>query len=347
MSHRVFVIAEAGIDRRSALEGAVRLVDAAAEAGADAVKFRTFADPENGAAASQAAPAQAEMLRRIAVPREWHRELKSYAESREILFLSTPSDLDSLAFLVRSIDIAAIKLGSGDLTNAPLLLAAGATEKPVILSTGMADLPEVEQALGVLAAGMLGETDLGAERFAAAYASAAGRAALAARVTLLHCVSEFPAPREEVNLRAMDTLAARFGLPVGYSDHSRGTAIAIAAAGRGAVMIEKQFTLDRTLPAPDHMASLEPAELAQMIVTIRQIEPALGDGEKRPTPGETANRSFARKSLVAARAIKAGEPFTPDNLSVAYPGSGRSPFDYWSLLGHAAQRDYEADEVIE
>lgn len=355
MNDRVFVIAEAGVNHNGALDSALALVDAAAEAGADAVKFQTFeaakiasrsaakADYQNRT--TDAGESQLDMLRRLELPRAWHRELKVRAEERGLMFLSTPFDLESLAFLVEELDVSIVKLGSGELTNAPLLHAAGGCGRPVILSTGMSTLEEIELALGVLAAGRLGHAP-GREAFARAYASEEGKAALADSVTLLHCVTEYPAPREEVNLRAMDSLTQAFGLPVGYSDHSRGTAIAIAAAGRGARVIEKHFTLDRTLPGPDHLASLEPAELAQMIIAIRQIEPALGDGVKRPMASERKNIAIARKSLVAARPIAKGEVFSEENLTVKRPGDGLSPFDYWSLLGRTAERDYAEDEVI-
>lgn len=355
MNNRVFVIAEAGVNHNGALESALALVDAAADAGADAVKFQTFeaaklasrsaakADYQNRT--TDAGESQYEMLRRLELPRAWHADLKERAEAKGLVFLSTPFDPESLAFLVEELDVAIVKLGSGELTNAPLLFEAGRSGKPVILSTGMGEMAEVEAALGVLAAGRLG-LEAGRETFARAFASAEGKASLAEAVTLLHCVTEYPAPLEEVNLRAMDALAESFGLPVGYSDHSRGTAISIAAAGRGARVIEKHYTLDRTLPGPDHLASLEPAELKQMILAIRQIEPALGDGRKRAMPSEAKNLPIARKSLVAARRIARGETFTPDNLTVKRPGNGRSPFDYWSLLGTAAERDYAEDEVI-
>jgi N-acetylneuraminate synthase len=212
----------------------------------------------------------------------------------------------------------------------------------------MSGLMEIEAALGALAFGftMPKSTAPGAVAFATAYASSAGQQALRDRVTLLHCTTEYPAPVHEVNLRAMDTLATAFALPVGYSDHTEGIHVAVAAVARGARMIEKHFTLDRTLPGPDHKASLEPDELAQMVTSIRQIESALGDGVKRATASEWSNRNIARKGIVAARAIAMGEVFSADNLAVKRPASGCSPFEYWDLIGRKAGRSYESDDPV-
>ena len=261
--------------------------------------------------------------------------------------MSTAFDFDSLAFLA-TLDMPAIKIPSGDLTCAPLLLQAARLRQPLIVSTGMATLADIEQALGVIAFGLLGGgTPRGRADFEAAYASAEGQAELARFVTLLHCVTEYPAPAASVNLRAMDTMAAAFGLPVGYSDHTLGTTVSIAAAARGATVIEKHFTLDRTRPGPDHAASLEPDELAAMIAAIRDVETALGEARKAPAPEEIANRAIARRSLVAARPIAAGEPFSLDNLAAKRPADGLSPMAVWPLLGHASPRAYAEDEAIE
>jgi N-acetylneuraminate synthase len=350
-----FVIAEAGVNHNGSHALALQLVDAAADAGADAVKFQTFkADQLVSRQAPKAdyqkrntaeAESQLDMLRRLELAPEFHRELLERCRQRGIAFLSTPFELDSLAFLVNDLGLSLLKLPSGELTNAPFLLAAARTGTSIILSTGMADMVEVEQALGVLAAGYLGMTP-SRHAFAAAWASPEGRAAVAARVTLLHCTTEYPAPFASVNLRAMDSLAQRFGLPAGLSDHTTGISIAIAAAARGARVIEKHFTLDRALPGPDHAASLEPDELAVMVRSIREVETALGDGDKQPQACELANRAVARKSLVAARPIRAGEIFNADNVAIKRPGTGRSPMDYFDLLGQPASRDYAADEVL-
>lgn len=352
----VMVIAEAGVNHDGSLDRALELVDAAAAAGADIVKFQTFRAAK---LASRSAPkadyqkrstegseSQYDMLRRLELDEAAHRRLIDACGARSIEFLSTPFDLDSLGLLASRLDLPRLKLGSGEVTNAPLLLAAARTGKPLIVSTGMATLAEVEMALGVLAYGFLGGDAPGREAFADAFDRPDGRAALAAKVTLLHCTTEYPAPDEEVNLRAMDTLARTFELPVGFSDHSRGIAIAIAAVGRGATVVEKHFTMDRNLPGPDHKASLEPGELAEMVGAIRRVEVALGDGVKAPMAAERKNIAIARRSLVAARAIRIGDPFTTENLTVKRPGNGVSPMQYWDRLGQLAARDYDEDDLI-
>lgn len=355
---KVFVIAEAGVNHNGSADLALRLVDAAAEAGADAVKFQTFnADRLASARAPKAAyqtratgsgESQLEMLRRLELSAGIHQQLLARCAERGITFLSSPFDLDSLDMLVSRLGVSAVKLGSGELTNAPLLLAAARTGLPVILSTGMSTLAEVEQALGVLAFGYL---DSGGppSRFAfeMAYCDDGARAALVGRVTLLHCTTEYPAPFGEVNLRAMESLHAAFGLDTGYSDHTPGIAIPVAAVARGATMIEKHFTLDRTLPGPDHQASLEPAQLAEMVAAIRHVEMALGDGIKTPRASERRNMVVARKSVVAARDISAGTILAEADLAVMRPGNGRSPMRLWETIGTPANRDYAAGEPLD
>lgn len=353
----VTVIAEAGVNHNGSIDRALELVDAAAAAGADIVKFQTFRAAK---LASRTAPkadyqkrttegaeSQRDMLLRLELDEAGHRRLIDACGTRGIEFLSTPFDVDSLDLLANRLNLRQLKLGSGEVTNAPLLLAAARTGKPLILSTGMATLAEVEVALGVLAYGYLGGAAPGREAFADAFGRPEARTALAAKVTLLHCTTEYPAPDDEVNLRAMDTLRDAFAMPVGFSDHSRGIAIAIAAVGRGAAVVEKHFTMDRNLPGPDHKASLEPGELAEMVSAIRRVEAALGDGVKAPTASERKNIAVARRSLVAARAITAGEPFTAENLTVKRPGDGKSPLLYWDMLGRSATRDYDEDDLIE
>ncbi len=355
----IFIIAEAGVNHNGSLEQAIRLVDAAAGAGADAVKFQTFkADKLVGRAAPKAdyqtkstgaGESQHEMIRKLELDEPAHRCLEQHCRSRGIGFLSTPFDLESLDMLVSRFDLSLIKVASGEITNAPFLLAAARTGKPVILSTGMSDLGEVENALAVLAFGYLFRENEAAPSLAAckaAYGSEEGRSALEGRVKLLHCTTEYPAPLADVNLRAMETLRHAFGLPVGYSDHTEGIAIPVAAAALGATVIEKHFTLDRKLPGPDHKASLEPDELAHMVRAIRQVEQSLGSRRKAPTPSELKNLPVARKSLVAARAIAPGEAFTAENLAIKRPGAGISPLYYWDWLGKTATRHYAADDPI-
>lgn len=355
MPHKVFVIAEAGVNHNGSLDLARRLIDVAASAGADAVKFQTFkadrlatgsavkADYQK--ATTDAGESQRELLRRLELDEAAHRVLIDHAGQANIVFMSTPFDFESVDLLARQFALPLMKIGSGEITNGPLLLAVARTGCKTILSTGMSDLEDVRQALGVIAFGLLGRDNPSVANFAAAYAD--GRALLTERVTLLHCTTEYPAPFDSVNLRAMDTLHSAFGLPVGLSDHSPGYAVALAAAARGATVIEKHVTLDRTLSGPDHRASLEPQDLTAMIEGIRQIESALGDGDKVPAPAERKNMPIARKSLVAARRLRKGELLDAASLAVKRPGTGLSPMRYWSMIGQPARRDYETDELLD
>ena len=356
MAKPVFIIAEAGVNHNGSLDLARQLVDVAADAGADAVKFQTFkADKlatvqapkaDYQVANTQEAGSQLEMLRRLELAPEHHELLLTHCKKRGINFMSTAFDEESLALLA-PLGMPAIKIPSGDITCGPLLLQAARLRQKLILSTGMSTLSDVEQALGVIAFGLLGDIEpRGRADFDAAYCSDAGRRALADKVTILHCVTQYPAPPAAVNLRAMDTLATAFGLPVGYSDHTLGIEVSIAAVARGACVIEKHFTLDRTLPGPDHVASLEPAELKQLVSAIRNVEQALGSTLKQPDAQEVLNRPVARRSVVAARNINQGEIFTYDMLTSKRPGTGISPIDIWSLVGRRADRNYRSDEMI-
>jgi N-acetylneuraminate synthase len=356
MIGRVFVIAEAGVNHDGSVDDARRMIDVAADTGADAVKFQTFrADQLVTRRAAKAAyqarntgqdDGQHAMLKALELDREAHLTLAAHAAQRGVRFMSTAFDLDSLAFLA-TLDMPAIKIPSGDLTWAPMLLQASRLGPRLIVSTGMADLDEIRAALSVVAFGLsrpglpAGDDDL-----STAFADPAAQALLRERVTLLHCTTEYPAPLSAVNLRAMDVMAEAFGLPVGYSDHTLGTTVAVAAAARGATVIEKHFTLDRTRQGPDHSASLEPAELKAMVAAIRDVEQALGRAYKGPAAEEAGNRAIARRSLVAARPIAAGEIFDLDNLTAKRPADGRSPMTVWSLLGRTADRAYAADEAI-
>jgi N-acetylneuraminate synthase len=327
----VFVIAEAGVNHNGDAALARRLVDAAVEAGADAVKFQTF---RTEALVSCNAPkaayqretagggeGQREMLRRLELGREQHAEIQQHCTKRGILFFSTPFDEES-ADLLEALHVMLFKLPSGEITNLPLLRHVAAKGRPIILSTGMSTLEEVAQAVAAI--------------------DGAGNGGLA----LLHCVSAYPAPTAEMNLRAMDTLRERFGVPVGLSDHTLGIEVAVAAVARGASIVEKHLTLDKTLPGPDHRASLDRAEFTALVRAIRSVESALGDGEKRPMPSEMDTRRVARRSLVAARAIRAGERLTGDMVAVKRPGTGIAPADLERALGRAVRRDLAADQVI-
>lgn len=331
----VFIIAEAGVNHNGSLDLAHALVDAAADAGADAVKFQTFQASALVAAGApkaryqqqttDAGESQLAMIRRLELGEDAHRALLEHCRQRNIKFLSSPFDIRSVHFL-HSLGMKTFKIPSGEITNVPYLRQIGHSADDVILSTGMSTLGDIEQALEIL-------EQAGTPR---------------ERITLLHCTTEYPAPVNEINLQAMETLRRAFPgvCGVGYSDHTEGIHIPIAAAAMGACIIEKHFTLDRTLEGPDHRASLEPEQLTSMVRAIRDIEAARGDGIKRPSPSETANMAVARKSLVASRHICKGELFTEENLTVKRPGTGISPLLWDQYIGRAATRDYQPDELI-
>ncbi|GLR63047.1 N-acetylneuraminate synthase [Marinospirillum insulare] len=352
------IIAEAGVNHNGSAELAFKLIDAAHAAGADVVKFQTFKAKNLVTQSAQQAEYQARntgvsesqfsMLSRLELDYATHHELVAYCQKLGIEFLSTAFDQESLEFLVNNLQLKTLKIPSGELTNAPFVLKHAQTGCDLIVSTGMASLAEVENALAVIAFGLTSKAteQPSEEAFALAYASQAGQAALKEKVTLLHCTTEYPAPIKDVNLKAMQTLASAFGLTVGYSDHTAGINIPIAATALGAQLIEKHFTLDKTLPGPDHKASLEPDELTAMVQAIRDVEQALGSGIKSPQPSEIKNQAIARKSLVTASSIQAGELFTEQNLTTKRPGDGLSPYLYWSLLGKTAQQNYAEGELI-
>jgi len=355
---KTFIIAEAGVNHNGSVELALELVDKASEAGADAIKFQTFktdllvtADAEKAEyqkVTTDREESQFDMLKRLELGEADHMIIANHCRQVGIEFMSTPFDLESLSFLTQRCQIRRLKLSSGELTNGPMLLAAARTGIPIILSTGMGTLGEIEDALMMLAFGYLHpEEHPTDESLLEAYISERGQAYLAESVSLLHCTTDYPAPPHSINLRAMDTMASAFGLPVGYSDHSEGIAVSLAAVARGALLVEKHFTLDRNLPGPDHRSSLEPSELKAMVQGVRDIEAALGRTGKFPSAVEICNRLVARKSVVAARDIAAGQAFTEDSLSCKRPGGGISAMRYWELLGKAANRDYRKDEKIE
>lgn len=351
----VYVIAEAGVNHNGELELARRLVDCAADAGADAVKFQTYDAKKLATRAApkasyqqrttDAAESQLEMLRKLELPREWHWELRECARARGIEFLSTAFDTGSLTFL-EELDMPFYKVPSGELTNGPLLWQFARQGRPLVVSTGMATMSEVEQALAVIAHAFNAEAEPADIADAwRGWSDPAWRASLQGRVTLLHCTSQYPTPMHECNLRAMDTLRA-FGLPVGYSDHTEGILIPVAAVARGATVIEKHFTLDRAMPGPDHKASLEPAELKLMVRQIRDLQLALGDGAKCPQSSEWNTRQAARQHVVAARDIAAGAVLSRNDLTTARSGGGLSATALWGLVGGAAAHAYSAGEPI-
>jgi N,N'-diacetyllegionaminate synthase len=333
MTQRTLIIAEAGVNHNGDIGLAKQLIDVAAEAGADFVKFQTFNANRLVTLTAKKAnyqtkntdgnETQHEMLRRLELTPEMHNELIAHCALRNIGFFSTGFDIASVDLLV-NLGQQQFKIPSGEITNLPYLRHIGQLGKPVILSTGMATLGDIEAAIEVL--------------------EQAGT--LRTNLTLLHCTTEYPTPMAEVNLRAMQSIQSAFGVAVGYSDHTQGIEVAIAAVALGATVIEKHFTLDRNLPGPDHKASLEPQELKAMVTAIRNIEVALGDGIKRLTPGEAKNKPVARKSLVASKAIKAGELFSAKNVAAKRPGTGISPMRWDEVFGRVAQKDFLADELI-
>ncbi|WP_339882502.1 N-acetylneuraminate synthase [Vreelandella maris] len=355
-AHRVFIIAEAGVNHNGDRQRAFDLVDAAAQSGADAVKFQTFNAKRLAAASAPKAAYQQQtteadenqlaMLQSLELPLEWHGELQAHAHKHGIEFLSTAFDIQSLAFL-DTLNLPFYKVPSGELTNGPLLWAFAHAGKPLVISTGMATLSEVEQGLAVVSHALIhDQPPISMKEVWQSWSKPGARDVLTNHVSLLHCTSQYPTPMNEVNLKAMDTLSAVFRLPVGYSDHTLGTIIPVAAAARGATIIEKHFTLNRQLPGPDHNASLEPYELTHMVADIRQITSALGDGHKAPQPSEWDTRIAARQNLVAAATIKQGDVFSSENMTTARAGQGELASSFWDYLGKQAARDYQPGEAL-
>ncbi len=334
MKKDVFIIAEAGVNHNGSLDLALKLVEAAATAGADAVKFQTFKTenivvryaPKAGyqQETTESDESQFVMLKKLELSTDDFQAILQHCQQKDISFLSTPFDHESIDLLL-SMDMDIFKIPSGEITNLPYLRRIGSLGKLVILSTGMSDLAEIEAALQVL-------IDAGTPRD---------------NIALLHCNTMYPTPFEDVNLRAMLTLQNKFGGKIGYSDHTDGIEVPVAAVAMGAEIIEKHFTLDQNMEGPDHRASLNPEQLAAMVTSIRNIESALGSEEKKPSSSELPNRDVARKSIVAATSIKTGDFFTEENLTVKRPGTGISPMDWDSILGQKAPRNFTPDELIE
>ena len=334
MKQPIIIIAEAGVNHNGSLSLAKKLIDVAADAGADLVKFQTFSADRLATRQAKKAnyqslttgdvESQHQMLSRLELSTSMHNELIAYCATRNIGFFSTGFDIESVNFLM-SLGIKYFKIPSGEITNLPYLRHIGQFSKSVIISTGMATLGDIEAAIDVL-------EQAGTPR---------------SLITVLHCTTEYPTPMDEVNLSAMQSIRAAFGVATGYSDHTAGIEVSIAAAALGATVIEKHFTLDKNLPGPDHKASLEPDELKAMVNAIRNIEIALGDGIKRLTPSEALNKPVARKSLVASKAIKAGEVFSVENITTKRPGIGISPMNWDTVIGSKAVRDFMTDELIE
>lgn len=328
----VFIIAEAGVNHNGDINLAKRLIDAAAQSGADAVKFQTFSAELSISKHTQKAAyqkmstdeneTQFEMVKKLELTYDEFRELKEYCDEKKILFLSTPDEIESADFLSDLQDI--FKIGSAEITNLPLLRHIGALGKKIVLSTGMADMDEIKSALEIL-------TQAGTSRL---------------DITLLHATTEYPTLMEDVNLKAMVTIGSAFNVNYGYSDHTLGIEVPIAAVAMGAKIIEKHFTLDKSMQGPDHQASLNPQELKEMVKAIRNIETALGNGIKTPTKNELKNIDVCRKSIVARTKISKGDIFSSDNLTIKKPGDGTSPMLWDSVINKRATKDYEKDEQI-
>lgn len=354
---RVFVIAEAGVNHNGSLRDAFALVDAAADAGADAVKFQSFRAETLVTANAPRAPYQVSadgrldqmsLLTSLELDLDAHRALAARCRAQGIEFMSSPFCEQTLRMLVCACEVKRIKLGSGELTHGALLLQAARTGLPLIVSTGMSTLPEIRRALELLAFGFTQHRGYPtAHACRAAITQASGRSLLLRKVTLLHCTTAYPTPLCDVNLRAMDTLAEHFEVPVGYSDHTLGTSVAVAAVARGARVIEKHLTLDRGQSGPDHAASLLPDELSQMVQGIREVETALGHARKQVTPSEATQREAARRSLVVAEPIAAGEVWCARHLAALRPATGVSPMRVWDVVGTVAQRAYAAGDALE
>lgn len=328
---KVLIIAEAGVNNNGSLELAYKMVDKAVEAGVDIIKFQTARPDKLTSKFAKMAEyqkkntgkeeSQKDMLKNLMMPYEDFIPLKDYCDKKGIQFLSTPFEIDSIHFLKDLVSFW--KIPSGEITNLPYLIEIAKTGKPVVMSTGMAELNEVKEAVEALK--KYGTKD----------------------ITLLHCNTQYPTPFGDVNLKAMETLRNEFGLPVGYSDHTTGIEIPVAAVAMGATVIEKHFTLDRNMPGPDHKASLEPDELKAMVDSIRHVEDATGNGIKIASASETPNIVVARKSIVAKKDIKKGEKLTEENITTKRPGNGISPMKWFEVLGTKAVRDFQEDELIE
>lgn len=331
MNH-VLIIAEAGVNHNGDITLAKQLVDVAKEAKADAIKFQSFVTERLVTKNAQKAEyqkkhtkqtgCQYEMLKKLELSKEEQKELLSYCKEKHILFLSSPFDEESIE-LLQELEIPFFKIPSGEITNYPYLQKIASCHKPVIVSTGMATMEEVEQCISVLEENGAGE------------------------ITLLHCNTEYPTPMYDVNLKAMLTLQERFHKKIGYSDHTVGAETAVAAVALGAVVLEKHITLDKTLEGPDHLASLDPMELKQLVEWIRNVEVALGTGVKAPTRSEEKNRMIVRKSIVAKKTIKKGESFSEENITTKRPEGGLSPMKWKEILGQKANRDFQEDAWIE
>jgi N-acetylneuraminate synthase len=353
----VYIIAEGGVNHNGDYQKAFELIDIASSANADAIKFQTFltenlvtrfAETANYQKKSASNETQFEMLKKLELPKGIHFELFDYAKEKSIDFMTTAFDSDSLKFIVNDLGLTKLKISSGDITNEPFLLEHAVTKSKIILSTGVSTLDEIRKALSVLAYGFISKrtSQIHREEFIEAYSSREGQEALREYVTVLHCVSEYPAPIEDLNLKAITTIKDEFTLPVGYSDHSSEITTPMLAVALGATVIEKHITSDKSLDGPDHQASLDSSELVTTVELIRLAENMLGDGKKIPRDSELKNKDVVRKSLFAKKKIKKGQEYTSENVSIKRPGSGMQPHRIWEIIGKKASYDLKEGEYI-
>lgn len=364
MTKQLLIIAEAGVNHNGSLQRALEMVDVAVLAGADVIKFQTFSADKLARRDAQLAEYQRtsetdsrgqwELLKGLELSNDEFATIREHCRAQGIEFLSTGFGIDELEFLIDTLSIPMVKIASGDLTYAPMLFRAGLSGLPTILSTGMTDLAEIGRALRFIAAGYavgLGllppETKPTAAVLEQVWSDPNIRAVLTDRVTILHCTTEYPAPLNILNLRAMQTIADEFGLAIGYSDHSLGALASTLAVGMGATVIEKHFTLDKTLDGPDHAASLDASELVEFVAQLRAVEIALGSSVKECQPEELSNRAAVRRSLVVTRDVRAGETLTESDLDAQRPAKGRTSFDFWEVVGTPAAKDYAAGDYLE
>jgi len=357
--NKVFIIAEAGVNHNGSLSLAKQMVDRAVESGVDAIKFQSFKTEQLVIDSAPKAnyqlnntginESQFQMLKKLELSQNKQQQLYNYCLEKNISFLSSPFDMESCHFLIETLGLKTIKLGSGELTNTQMLYYIGSTGVDIILSTGMSDIEEIEYALAVLSFAYTnnGTTKPSSEQFKKSYSSTAGSLALKQHVSLLHCTTEYPCPVQEVNLNVINALSTRFSLPIGYSDHTQDYHISIAAVALGSKIIEKHFTLDQTMSGPDHKSSIEAKELTHMVTQIRDIEKALGSPIKQMTQSEKQNRSIVRKGLYANGKINKGDILSKSNIIIKRPEAKLSAQYYWDILGTMANNNYQTDEPID
>lgn len=353
---KTFIIAEAGVNHNGSVEIAKQLIDEAKKAEVDAIKFQSFKGKNIIRKGTQKADYQKQqtgndedqlsMVSKLELSEDDHHQIFQYAREKNIEVISTPFDLESVD-LLEKLEVHRYKIPSGEITNPLLLFKVAKTQKPIILSTGMATIGEIERALSILSYGLGGDSEPTLNRCIEFYGTEKAQNLLKEYVTILHCTTQYPAPIDEVNLNVIGSLKSAFDLNIGYSDHTEGIGVSLAAVALGGKMIEKHFTLDRKMPGPDHSASIEPGELCELVKEIRRVEGSLGRSQKLPTPSEVKNIPIVRRSIVAKKSIVEGEELTLENLTLKRPGTGLDPMKIWELIGQKAKKNYQEDDFIE